>query len=211
MDGIDYWKFCDAFTPIQATLLCLGTDPTLLQYEVLHLEPHEMPKGFDAIFSALKNAINRGKLKADIKYFQKQVDIGDFDFTFVDTDEINYEVTLVEVNDLKQWLSERNFKPAFFFEVTKTDAPDYLNPKHSHYSPKLAAAIRAWEAVSTDSRYSNNGKAPKTNIEAWLTAHAGDLGLVKEDGEINADAIKNQIAKVVNWKTEGGAPKTPSR
>jgi len=55
----------------------------------------------------------------------------------------------------------------------------------------------------------DNGKHVKQNLESWLTAHAAEFDLVKDDGEINADAIKNQIAKVANWKDKGGAPKTP--
>jgi len=215
MDGMDYWKLCDDFTVIQAALLIVGEDPALFQDYLIQWTPENRPTGFDATFSALKNAINGGRLKAKILR-----DANTYDGVMVGKDDLTGDVyyelepdwgnTTILRDDLIDWLKSRNFKPGFFFEQ-KTDAPDYLDTNHQNYSSKLAAAIRAWEAVTADPKYTNNGKTPKRNIEVWLTAHAAEFKLVKEDGEINADAIKNQIAKVANWQTDGGAPKTPSK
>jgi hypothetical protein len=211
MNAIDYWKLCEAFSVIQAALLITGEDPIVHLDSIANDEFWLQPIGFDAILAALETSIISGKLKATIKWVTRQTWTED-DFTLVsyDTDVLDRHRTFIAHDDLVNWLSSRNFKPAFFFEQ-KTDAPGYLDPKHQNYSPKLAAAIRAWEAVTSDPKYSTYGKSAKTNIENWLYSHAAEFNLVKDNGEINADAIKNQIAKVANWQTDGGAPKTPSK
>jgi hypothetical protein len=114
----------------------------------------------------------------------------------------------VNVESLRTWLLGRGFTSGFFF-ATSPEVPPYLDPNNSYYSSKLAAAVRAWEAVTTDPTYLDNGKHVKQNLTTWLTAHAAELELLKSDGDINTDAIENQVAKVANWQDKGGAPKTP--
>lgn len=41
--------------------------------------------------------------------------------------------------------------------------------------------------------------------------HAAEFELLKDDGELNTEAIEKQIAKIINWDDKGGATKTPSR
>jgi len=222
MDGLEYWKLCDSFTVVQAALLIIGVNPTGYDYIDRSLS-HDRPDNFNAAFAALKNAINDGKLKATIRReaWEQGWNENPEQDERMDHDERgkwiiykaypDWDQSTVSREDLTEWLFNRNFKPPFFFEQPKTtdSLPDYLDKEHPQYSPKLAAAVRAWEAVTTDPKYRNNGKTAKANLARWLTAHAGEFGLVKEGGEINADAIKNQIAKVANWDREGGAPKTP--
>jgi hypothetical protein len=78
----------------------------------------------------------------------------------------------------------------------EAQAPQYLNPAHDHYSPRLAAAVRAWEAVG--GRVING--IVKQALSEWLTQHAGEFG------KLSAEAIK-QCAYVANWKTTGGRAK----
>jgi hypothetical protein len=94
-----------------------------------------------------------------------------------------------------------------------TKAPEHeaptaqcLNPNHLNYSPKLAAAIAAWKALTADPSLAGK-RHPKTAAAAWLGEHASRLGLLKTDGTPNAQGIE-EISKVVNWKPEGGAPKS---
>ena len=68
---------------------------------------------------------------------------------------------------------------------------------------KLAAAVRAWQAV-TD----GNGKHPKQALTKWLLSHAAEHGLTDEEGKPNETGI-DQVASVANWQPGGGAPKTP--
>ncbi|MDM0051416.1 hypothetical protein [Variovorax sp. J22R115] len=82
-----------------------------------------------------------------------------------------------------------------------TQIPDlrhgYMNPLHPRYAPKLAAAVRAWQAVDDEGKTS-----PKQALEGWLRAHADDFGLT--------NAAVEECSKVANWKAQGRAPKTPS-
>jgi hypothetical protein len=205
MDNLDFWNLCDEFAVIQAVLLIIGEDPALMHQNVPQFESSKQHNGFDATFSAIKYAINSGQLKARIRMTKGHSEF--YESPDLDTRETDWSLTTIQREDLVKWLLSKNYKPPFFFEQT-SDIPPYLDPKNENYSPKLAAAVRVWEAVTTDPRYANNGKAPKTNIENWLISHADEFGLIKDDGGINNDAIKNQIAKVSNWKTDGGAPKS---
>ncbi|MDY0187584.1 MAG: hypothetical protein RBR16_06645 [Syntrophus sp. (in: bacteria)] len=231
MEAIEYWKLPNSLTVIQAALLIVGKDPDLFQGNIFE----DPPSGFGAVFAALKNDIKDGKLKALIRLDSRTEHCGEYR-NYSNSDEIarpwplsedmyedydifykaepNWEETTVSRQDLVEWLFNRNYKPPLFFEQqTTTDSldslPGYLDKNHPCYSPKLAAAVRAWEAVTTDQKYRNNGKTVKANLARWLNDHAAEFGLVKEDGTPNSDAINNQIAKVANWQTDGGAPKTP--
>jgi hypothetical protein len=70
----------------------------------------------------------------------------------------------------------------FFFR--EPQGPDYLSPNHPNYSPKLAAAIAAWVAVSKDPEL-RKGKTVKQALDVWLRLHANEFGLTKEDGNPN--------------------------
>ena len=54
------------------------------------------------------------------------------------------------------------------------------------------------------------GKTPKQALLKWLGEHAAEFELAGEDGKPNESGIE-EIAKVANWKPEGGAPKTPGQ
>jgi hypothetical protein len=86
------------------------------------------------------------------------------------------------------------------------EGPPYLDPSHPRYSPKLAAAVRAWEAVSGDDA-ATQGISVKKALETWLRLNAQKYGLVNA-GKPNEYGIA-EVAKVANWSTKGGAPKTP--
>ena len=75
------------------------------------------------------------------------------------------------------------------------------------YAPKLAAAIRAWQAVSTDPKLLI-GKTVKQALQKWLRINADRFELIKEDGSPNEQGIE-EIAKICNWDTKGGPAKTP--
>jgi len=107
---------------------------------------------------------------------------------------------------LRSWLRERGSKPKFFFPQEK-DTPDFLNPEHDHYAPKLAAAIYAWQAVNSDPKLTV-GKTVKQALLKWLRLKADQFGLTKDDGTPNKQGIE-EISKISNWDTKGGPPKTP--
>ena len=78
---------------------------------------------------------------------------------------------------------------------------------HANYSPKLAAATHAWMAISADPEL-RRGKSVKQALVVWLRQHANEFGLTKEDGNPNEQGIED-VAKIANWDTKGGAPRTP--
>lgn len=127
--------------------------------------------------------------------------------------------TTVNKADLIKWLESIHWKPPFFFptEDKQEKVPEYMNTKNSCYSEKLHAAISAWEAVSSDPKKINdgkaiNGKSVKKNLEEWLSKNAEKFTVLrKDDGDIKKSVIEGEIGKVANWDKFGGANKTPSR
>ena len=111
----------------------------------------------------------------------------------------------VEVESLRSWLVGRGFHTGFFFP-TATGAPDYLDPDHPRYAPKLAAAVKAWLASCDES--ATRGKSVKQSLVKWLRENAAEFGLSDDDGKPNDTGIE-ETAKVANWQPGGGAPKTP--
>jgi len=210
MEGLDYWRLCDELSVIQAALLIAGEDPAKYQEWVDGWKQDDRPTGYDAARAALTHAVLSGRLpatKVDHEAYQQWDGIND-ERVGCTPDEPDWGKTTIKVDDIRSWLADRGFIRGFFFP-NSTDAPDYLDSNNSSYAPKLVAAIHAWQAVNSDPKYQNNGRHVKQNLESWLTAHAAEFDLVKSDGEINVEAIKNQIAKVANWQDKGGAPKTP--
>lgn len=119
--------------------------------------------------------------------------------------EPDWVTTTIELSELKRWLDEeRNVRPAFFFKQQPGPTrPPYLDPSHSRYAPKLAAAVCAWTA--TDAIPGN--KTPKQALDKWLREHAAEFGKTNEDGVANETFVE-EASKVANWKPGGGAPKS---
>lgn len=212
---MDYWRLCDELTVIQAALLIVGEDPAGAQEWVLGWDAEKRPKGFDAAFAALKNAIGANTLPATIRRRsweqgwnedpEEGQDMGrdGRGRTIIYEAHPDWGLSTLSVVDLKEWLAKRGFRTGFFFPLA-TDAPDYLDRTHPRYAPKLAAAVQAWLSVGDAS-----GKSPKQTLEKWLREHAVEFGLTNEDGNPNNTGIE-ESAKVANWQPGGGAPKTPA-
>jgi hypothetical protein len=196
MEGLDYWRLCDELTVVQAALLIAGKDPSGLQDVIDSQAQSDIPPGYAAAKAALTSAIRRNQLPANI------IEGGDEDFPTGP----DWYYTTVHVEDLKRWLSSRGFAAGFFFPLQKR-GPDYLTTDHTNYSPKLAAAIHAWMAMSAHPEL-RRGKSVKQALVIWLRQHANEFGLTKEDGNPNEQGIED-VAKIANWDTKGGAPRTP--
>lgn len=196
MSSLDYWRFCQVLTVVQAALLIIGEDPSGDLRDVEKWNARDWPTGYEAVMAALLGDIKRKLLPADVP-------IGDDQQTH-ETFPLWYEATIL-VEDLRNWLKSRGVQSGFFFR--EPQGPDYLSPGHPNYSPKLAAAIGAWAAVSKDPEL-RKGKTVKQALDVWLRLHANEFGLTKEDGNPNEQGIQ-EVAKIANWDTKGGAPKTP--
>ncbi len=221
MDGMDYWHLCDEVTVAQAALLLRDTDPAKVKVPANIHDAQELPEGFEAVFAALTHAIVSRRLKASVRHSARLAGtISDFrEIEYEEVDGVSmanekvvysanpdWNLTTMTVEELKKWLRGRGVNSGFFFP-NATDAADYLDPRNPHYSAKLAAAISAWEHVNR-TPMAQRGKTVKQAIMIWLRLNAGRFGLAKEDGTPNEQGIE-EVSKIANWDTKGGAPKTP--
>ncbi len=195
MDPINFWKLCTEYSIVQAALLTCGLMPDEHQYSVERKA--NPPPGYTAVRTALYNAIRTGRLDANTR-----MALDDYGETTVAIDV--YE-TLINVHDLHRFLKSSGFE-APFFDRAPTLYDDDPEPGPA-YPLKLAAALKAWNAVANDPERLR-GKSPKQAIDAWLTEHAAELGLLNRSGAVNRTGIE-EICKVVNWKPSGGATPTP--
>ncbi len=206
MDKMDYWRFCDDISIVQAALLILGLNPSDF-INLMTWQTNEYPDNFNAVFTALTNAVICKKLKAEIHFMiEQRFDSIAEDFYEYETEDPDWDKTMVSVDDIRSWLKSRGVKQGFFFPQP-IETQDYLDPNQKNYAPKLAAAIRAWQAVNTDPDLLK-GKTVKQVLLKWLRKNADQFGLTKDDGNPNEQGIE-EIAKISNWATKGGAPKTP--
>lgn len=196
-DDLDFWCLCDELTIQEAALLVVGVSPAKYG-SVERMTVAQRPRGYEAAKSAILNALRGGRISGTI-----------VPETGFDNDGIEYQisdaVTLwsrVEVAGLRDWLHGRGLRTGFFFPG-EPDSPDYMDPSNPRFAPKLAAAVRVWQAVTDPA-----GKHPKQALSKWLREHAADLGLSDDDGKPNETGI-DEVAKVANWQPGGGAPKTP--
>jgi hypothetical protein len=203
MDGLDYWRLCDQLSVIQAALLIAGIDPSSENANVENWQTHERPTGYEAAKAAISNALRSGGIKGQITpHFEYDIIKGD---TVPSRDNrIDLSESRVEVESLRSWLAGRGFRTGFFFP-NATDEPDYLDPTHPRYAPKLAAAVHAWLATGDESAIKN--KSPKQALLRWLRENAAQYGLADDEGKPNETGVE-EIAKVTNWQPGGGAPKT---
>ncbi|MCX4146752.1 MULTISPECIES: hypothetical protein [Paraburkholderia] len=173
----------------------------------------ESPEKFGAVLHALVRAVERGTLKAKKRFFAEYMHFEDGDGPWEAEDmpsgaglqpseKLDPSETVVDVEDLRGWLVSRGIKSGFFFPDA-VDAPDYLDKSNPRYAPKMAAAIRAWQAVTEP-----GGKHPKQALTKWLREHAAEFDLTDDEGKPNETGIE-EAAKVANWQPTGGAPKTP--
>ena len=206
MDKMDYWRFCDDISIVQAALLILGINPSDF-INLMTLQTNEYPDNFNAVFTALTNAVICKKLKAEIHFtIEQRFDPIAEGFYEDETKDPDWDKTMVSVDDIRSWLKSRGVKQGFFFPQP-IETQDYLDPNQKNYSPKLAAAIRAWQAINTEPDLLR-GKTVKQALIKWLRKNADQFGLTKDDGNPNEQGIE-EIAKISNWATKGGAPKTP--
>lgn len=209
MDDFEYWRLCDELSVNQAAHLTIGMRPG--EVEAMNAGGAELTTGslaayqtnLQAALAAIGNAILGGRLAGQIRFEVGSTwdDVAEC-MVEVATDHPDWDRTTVLVEDLKAWLWSRGARSGFFFP-DEANNPDYLNPSHPRYAPKLAAAVRAWLAVN-DPR----GKSPKQALTKWLRENAAEFGLSDDDGNPNQTGIE-EVAKVANWQLGGGAPKSP--
>lgn len=238
MDELDLCKIADTLPLTAVAALLLGSRPSRVKapnksgidrYHLLRLdepgshETDQTPDVFDTALQMLIHAVERGTLKADKIYtgvwmHARPLDgskpIKPLPHRCEAVGELDPHATTVAVDDLTQWLAGRGMRSGFFFpEGTRT--LDYLDPTHKRHSPRLAAAVTAWQAMEDENL--RRGKSAKDAMEQWLESNYKLLGLVHKrgspqhgykEGDMNKSAVA-EAAKVANWEDGGGAPRTP--
>jgi len=205
MDGIGFWKHCEEISVVQAALLAVSCDPAK-NAKVESWEVDERPDGYEALATLIKNAILSDKLKAKRKFLKIRIIYNQYDEPEdFPSDDLDWHATLVNKQDVIDLLASRGFKQGFLFDDAE-HKPLYLDASHEFYAPKLHIAIQAWQAIQSNPERLK-GRTAKQAITVWLNENAARLRLLKEDGMPNSQAIE-EIAKITNWGTKGGAPKT---
>jgi len=196
MDRINRWKLADDLTVYQIALLLSGYDPSEFE-SVSYSKWEEEVKVETAPFvHAIKSAA-----------LSERFTLLKFMIPAWNDEEIDWDASLVDLISFRDWLRSRNFHDEFF--LGSSDSTDRISdPDSEFYAPKLAAAVRAWNEVTSDPA-ALNGKSPKKALEVWLRKHANEYGLTNKDGNPNELGIE-EICKVANWKPGGGATPTPT-
>ena len=192
MADMKRWRIVEQFTIYQIALLIEGYDPG--EYEELAFSEWSFSVRSETspVLTALRHAFEDESLA-----LHKTV--------YYEDGGINFNLSLVHVDQLRKWLGGKGIPGGFFAPDFKAAAVE--NPFGRFYAPKLAAANAAWKAVTSDPKRWR-GKSPKKALTLWLTEHAADYDLQNKDGTPNATGIE-EVAKVANWKPAGGAPATP--
>jgi len=115
--------------------------------------------------------------------------------------EPDWNETRVRVEDVKRWFAERGVSPEFFFPQGKQEG--FRQEQNPRYSPKLACAVAAWEAVQQP----QPNKSVKQSLEAWITSNGVNYGVGGDDGVVSPTAAA-EVAKIANWNPKGGATPT---
>ena len=198
--GLDCWRLCDALSVSQAAALVAGCDPSSEKGSADGLQPYEKSPGYEAAKNAISNALSKGSIGGRHEcLFERDLD-GRILNPIIGS--VDVDKSTVTVESLREWLSSRGIRTGFFFPA-ETIVPEYLDPQHPRYARKLAAAVSAWQAVTDP-----NGKHPKQALTTWLRGNAKKFCMTDKKGKPIESAIE-EVAKVANWQSGGGAPKTP--
>ena len=206
MEAWEYWKLSNSFNLNQAALLIIGIDPSKINGNIHEWHSDYQPEGFQASLNGLVSAIENKEIYSDIVYIKEEDNPYYSNETMLPVNKINYELTKVSRVSIEKFLKTREIKSIFFPEQQTELDPE--NPFCDFYSEKLAAAIAAWKAICNEPHRLNKC-TPKQAIETWLRENAALYNLVKKDGKLNEKGIE-EISKVTNWRTKGGAPNLTS-
>ncbi|MBN8649752.1 MAG: hypothetical protein J0L55_17530 [Caulobacterales bacterium] len=198
MEAWEYWRNLEEFNIVQGALMAANIEPTKWHNSVEKLSDHKKPEAYEPMKLIILSAISSGKLAAKLSYYQEE---------YSDQDILSLYDSKISHDDLAAYLKTKGIESAFFnFKINNNFDP--FNKNGSFYSPKLAAALSAREAIINEPHRLNKC-TPKQAIENWLYENADKFELILNNGEINKKGI-SEICKVVNWKMKGGAPQLTS-
>lgn len=207
LDAPELWRMAEELSVAQCALLLLGLDPQAHQF-VERWEHKDTPPGYIGARDALLGALRLGSLKgAVVEHTQHCLDPdGIHGFERPISGILDAAKSQIQIDSLIVWLEKRGIRQSFFSPAQSSSEP-YRDRNHPRYSAKLAAVVEAWE--SYDEASSNEPGTPKQRLMKWLRLNAARFGLTGDDGAPMENVIE-ELAKVANWATSGGAPKQSS-
>lgn len=195
-----FWRLARSVNVIQAALLIIGVEPQTVESHVENLAPEKRPDNYIAARDAIVSGLNSGALDGQVFFAEYEGPMGGIE---IDETRIDYERSRVNLQSLIDWLQARGFETDAL--ALPTEKPKgFRDPDHPRYSPKLMAVVEAWENFDTES---DEPGTPKQRLMKWLRLNASRFGLTDDDGKPSENVIE-ELAKVANWATAGGAPKT---
>ncbi|MDI4654931.1 hypothetical protein [Xanthobacter autotrophicus] len=195
MSDLERWRLVKQFTVYQAALLSHGYDPALLHGTAFGRWPLAIQRITLPVIHALQHAVIDNEIPLMREVYHNSSFNNDIDF----------DESLIHSKHIIHWYAAAgNFDQ--FFRIKPVPACDFDDRRGPFYAPKLAAANAAWRAVTADPKRLR-GKSVKQALQEWLEEHAAEYGLLHK-GKPNATGIED-IAKVANWRPNGGAPATP--
>ena len=199
-DPLNLWRLAADLSVEDAAILIAGGDPSNQDSEHEELLDQRVffkrttgHTGFTAAFTALKSAVQREQLKT-LRQFKSDMDEAD-------GREPDWTKTMIDVDDLKNWLRGRGFTSGFFFPAAPAEISEFLDPNHDHFAPELALAVAVWNALSSQQRFPFG---PKAAIKNWIAENPNAWN----GKEPLSNAGMERIATLVNWQSIGGAPRT---
>ncbi len=199
----NYWKLAEELSITEAALLTVWCLPEEWS-DVETRAPKSQPEGYLAVKRSIVSALRKKKVDGRIVPLRYEVSSGLDNSTYFEEipDTIDFDASTLDVDSLAAWLEYKgNFNNPFVEGRTRIEG--YLDYANVRYAPKLAAAVKAWEALEDQF---NTKLSPKQNLQRWLRLHAAEYGFVNDDGKPRESTIED-IAKIANWSQIGGAPK----
>lgn len=187
---------------VEATLLILEIEPQGLSDCIEDWADERKPDGYLAARKALEASINRELLEGKMVNVLFESPHGGFE---EDYQKLDYNTSYVCALDLAQWLARRGYSCSTF-PATNEQSTGFRDENHPRYAAKLAAVVEAWEAFDESS---DEPGTPKQRLMKWLRLNAARFDLTGENGSPMENVIE-ELAKVANWATSGGAPKQSS-
>jgi hypothetical protein len=190
MDSMDIWSLCHEMTVVQAALYVSHNNPSCLHEVVEDMVDLDRPANYEPIKQLILGGIRCG----DITGHLVPLFVCDSGGSKSPVDHsIDPQRSTVDMDSLQ-----------IFLAALGLDLP--LGRRKTELPKKLQAAIDASWATK---HMSLKGKTRKQALTDWLEKHAAAYGLVDDRGRPIERAIE-EIARLANPDTQGGAPKTPS-
>lgn len=204
------WRMCEFFSFNDAMNLIFDYEPD--SYYFSSYNERNLQEEFIPVYRKIKNDIINFSMPI---YCDNNIIIDCYETAAksleLTQDKYQYEdwwmKCSMRFHDIKKWLEDNNITSKFFsteFKLTTSEITELLNVHNEFYSRKLAAAVKAWLYFNENGI--NNKKSPKDNIQEWIRKNAEELDLIDGGNTTPSKQTVEDISKVVNWNTEGGAP-----